>query len=166
MITRPLTWDVERAHEMWDANAPIADIAAFAGVSIASVMFQSHKRHWKHRKIGQERIYPCVACGTPDTAVRRGTRCPACSLLAKQERNRSRLRPMLDATPEPETAAETNDLDIQCYRAHKQIRRDEFVTQMQDARAALERELAQTKPKPGRPKKHGFMPQTFGRFAA
>lgn len=170
MITRPLTWDVETAHEMWDANLPIGDIASHAGVTVASVMFQAHKRHWKRRDIGHERIYACIVCEAPNTAVRRNTRCPECSLIARHERNNTRYRPKAVIPIVPEVVSDTpsTDLDIRCYREHKQMRTDEIAKQLDESRIALEHQMALAKSKPGRRKKYkrGFIPNTFGRFAA
>lgn len=169
MITRPLTWDIKKAEEMWNAGVSISDIAAFAGVRISSVMFQAQKHGWHRRPEGLQRVYPCVVCGTPESAVRKNTRCGDCSLALKQEHNkRRRLRRAQIISHEPRRRNTGADLDVLCYRAHKERRAAQEAAQMREARLALEHELELTKPKAGRPKKFtkGFMPQTFGKFAA
>lgn len=166
MITRPLTWDVVKGEEMWNAGAKVSEIARFAHVAISTVMYNAQRRGWRRRPVGQPRVYPCVSCGKPDTAVRERTRCAECNLLAKKERNSGRLRPA--TILEPGKQDDASDLDIMCYRSHKQWREGEVAAQLREARLALEHELELTKPKAGRPKKFrkGFMPQTFGKYAA
>ena len=120
------------------------------------------------------RRWPCVDCRDPRTAMRPDTRCPKCSYLARLERMRKYLanrKANGTTTGKPKAAKQKtqpqSDRDITLYRAEKALRK-EYGPATRDVQICFEvaAQLKAEKPKAGRPKKRGFMPQTFGKYAA
>lgn len=112
------------------------------------------------------RRWPCVDCQRPYTALRDNSRCTSCSRRRASERGAARaresrqrraaalstptVRPIVPVPPPPPSG----DLDVLCYRAHKE-RADlerQSNEQLADARRLFLVLEASTAPKRGRPR--------------